>query len=443
MSKTLNPCVDSWWNAFRARSKATVSLKKLKELFYDLSPKQVTNLFYDWGFWARPEQIPPEGEWRTWLILAGRGFGKTRTGAEWVRSLAESGKASRIALIGATSSDVRDVMIEGESGLLKIAPPWARPEWQVSKRRVVWPNGAQAFAYSADEPDRLRGPQHDALWADELAAWRYPEAWDMALFGLRLGVNPRAIVTTTPKPIKLLKQIMEDPTTYLTKGTTFDNQSNLPKAFIDKILKKYQGTSLGAQELYAELLEDIPGALWSRELLSSIHISRAPDDLERIIIAVDPAVTSHKDSDETGIIVIGKKGQKAFVLADLSVKKTPDLWIKDIVSAYQAYKADNIIAEVNQGGDLIKTLLHLHAPLLPLKMVRATRGKVTRAEPIASLYANNHVFHVGMFPQLEEQMSRFTGSRVDGSPDRVDALVWGLSELFLSEKEGSFQIWSF
>lgn len=442
MTMIQNHCVASWWSDFRVKASQKFSLKKIKDIFYALSPKDIAHLFYDWSFWARPEQLPPATDWRAWLILAGRGFGKTRTGSEWVRGLAEKGQAKRIALIGATASDVRDVMIEGESGILKLSPPWMRPEWQSSKRRLVWPNGAQAFAYSADEPDRLRGPQHDALWADELAAWRYPETWDMALFGLRLGQNPRAVVTTTPKPLKIIKNLMNDPTTYLTKGTTFDNKANLPKAFIEKIIKKYDGTSLGAQEIYAEILEEVPGALWSRLLIDSIQMQNAPKDMERIIIAVDPAVTSHENSDETGIIVIGKKEGKAYVLEDLSGRMPADQWIKIIIKAYKRYEADHIIAEVNQGGDLIKTLLHLHAPNLPLKMVRATRGKVTRAEPIASLYVDQKIFHVGPFPKLEDQMCRFTGEKKSGSPDRVDALVWGMTELFLNEVKSDFQIWS-
>lgn len=385
-----------------------------------------------WLGWRRREQMPPAGDWRTWLILAGRGWGKTRTGAEWVIDRIDDGH-ERIALIGPTAADVRDVMVEGESGLLAVAPSDLEAHYEPSKRRVTFASGAICTTYSADEPDRLRGPQHDAAWADELAAWRYPEAWDQLQFGLRLGDDPRTIVTTTPRPTKEIRELVKAATTVVTRGSTFDNADNLAPAFLERILAKYEGTRLGRQELYAEILDDVPGALWSRAMLEHA-VTACPSpipDTERLVVAIDPAVTSGEDSDSTGIVVAGRYGKSAVVLADLTCRLSPDGWAKRAVDAYHEWKADRIVAEANQGGDLVKTVLRTVDPTVPVKLVHATRGKRVRAEPVAALYEQGRVFHTAVFPELEDELVTWTPDSPH-SPDRLDALVWALTDLDLS-----------
>jgi phage terminase large subunit-like protein len=399
-----------------------------------LSDEESLALLYEWRFWARAEQLPPDSDWLCWLLLAGRGFGKTRTGAEWVRDQVESGRCKRIALVGPTAGDVRDVMVEGESGLLAISPPWDRPTYEPSKRRITWESGAIATTYSADEPERLRGPQHDGAWCDELGSWRYPEAWDMLQFGLRLGDQPRVVVTTTPKPVKLIRELLADPTTAPTRGTTYDNRANLAAPFFAKIVKKYEGTRLGRQELRAEILEDMPGALWTRALIESLRVRTAPE-LVRIVVAIDPATTSGENSDESGIIVAGiDRDQVGYVLDDLSIQGTPDEVCRRAVKAYRDYHADRIVAETNNGGDWIESLLKTADPNIAYRKVTASRGKATRAEPISSLYEQHRFHHVGAFPTLEDQMCAFTPGfdrKAAGySPDRMDALVWAGTDLF-------------
>lgn len=387
---------------------------------------------WDWARKARPSQLAPSGDWSVWLVLAGRGFGKTRTGAEWVRALAERRSARRIALIAPTAADVRDVMVEGESGLLAVSPPWNRPLYEPSKRRLTWSNGVIATTFSADEPDRLRGPQHDALWADELAAWRYPAAWDMARFGLRLGDHPRAVVTTTPKPVRVLREMMADDHTVISGGSTYDNRAHLPRPFFDQIVKKYQGTRLGRQEIDAELLDDVPGALWSRQMIEDNRVNKAPA-LKRIVVGVDPAVTSGTGADLTGIVVAGL-GENGFfyVLQDASLRASPDGWARKAVALFHEHCADRIVAEVNQGGDLVQSLLRTVDAGIGFRAVRASRGKYIRAEPVAALYEQNRVKHVGAsMPDLEDQMCTFT-PELAASPDRVDALVWALTDLLRS-----------
>jgi phage terminase large subunit-like protein len=306
---------------------------------------------------ARKEQLPPPGDWRVWLLLAGRGFGKTRSGAEWVREQVKEGRAGRVALVAPTAADARDVMIEGESGILAVTPERARPLYEPSKRRVTWPNGAVATAYSAEEPDRLRGPQHDAAWCDELAVWRHDSAWDMLMFGLRLGADPRCVVTTTPKPGRLLLGLLKDPTVAVTRGTTFDNRENLARAFFDAILKRYRGTRLGRQELLAEMLEDMPGALWSRDAIERASVPVAPA-LARVVVAIDPAASAGPESDETGIVVaaLGEDGH-GYVLDDLSGRYAPHEWARRAVAAYKSHAAERIVAEAICGmGGIIVTL---------------------------------------------------------------------------------------
>lgn len=436
MKKT-NP-MDS--RASWASSIGSLSPDQKAKLLNSLSPAEIERLEYDWRFWARPEQLPPEKsqagkDWRVALYLAGRGWGKTRTGAEIVRMWVESGSCGRIALVGPTASDVRDVMVLGESGLLNIAPPWNRPVYQSTKRRVVWPSGAYAMLFSADEPDRLRGPQHDAAWCDELCAWRYPAAWDMLMFTLRLGDNPKCVVTTTPRPIKILRDLVANPTTAIVKGSTFDNSANLAPAFIETIVAKYAGTRLGRQELEAEILDDTPGALWTQTMLEE-QKKAIPQNMQRIVVAVDPATTSGDSADETGIVVVGRNADAhAFVLEDASMKGTPDEWGRAAVDAYYRHKADRLVVEVNQGGDLVERVIRTVDSNVAIKQVRATRGKVVRAEPCAALYEQQKVWHTDTFPELEKQMTMFTTDfdpvKMGFSPDRVDALVWGLTELMV------------
>jgi len=375
--------------------------------------------------------MPPPGDWRTWLILAGRGWGKTRTGAEWVLDRIEDGY-ERIALVGPTAADVRDVMVEGESGLLAVAPDDMAPNYEPSKRRITFANGALCTTFSADEPDRLRGPQHDAGWCDEIAAWRYPEAWDQLQFGLRLGTDPRCIVTTTPRPTREVRELVKATTTVVTRGSTFDNADNLAPAFLERILAKYEGTRLGRQELYAEILDDVPGALWSRQMLEDAVRGYPPEpDLRRVVVAVDPAVTSGEDSDETGIVVAGRSDTQGFVLADVTCRLSPDGWARRAVDAYHQHGADRIVAEANQGGDMVRTVLRTVDPSVPVKLVHATRGKRVRAEPVAALYEQGRVFHAAVFAELEDQLVTWTPDSPT-SPDRLDALVWALTDLDLA-----------
>ncbi|HXP29719.1 MAG TPA: terminase family protein [Stellaceae bacterium] len=410
----------------------------------ELSDEEVEGLSHDWRFWARPSQLPPEGQWRVWLLLAGRGFGKTRSGAEWVRMLVEQRRARRVALVAPTAADARDVMVEGESGLLAVAPPDFRPLYEPSKRRLTWPNGAIATCFSADEPERLRGPQHDAAWCDELAAWRYAEAWDMLLLGLRLGSDPRVVATTTPKPTRLVRALIAAEGTFVTRGATRENLRNLAPQFLAEIVKRYEGTRLGRQELEAEILEDAPGALWRRDALEGER--RKPGEvpsLRRIVVAIDPASSSAEGADETGIIVagLGEDGH-GYVLDDRSGRYAPERWAKEAVALYRKRAADRIVAEVNNGGDMVQSVLRTVDASASFKAVHASRGKVVRAEPVAALYEQGRVHHVGCFPALEDQLCGFTAGfdrrRAGSSPDRLDALVWALTELMV---EDSGQAW--
>ncbi|HEU0218624.1 MAG TPA: terminase family protein [Stellaceae bacterium] len=378
------------------------------------------------------------------MLLAGRGFGKTRSGAEYVRAMVGSRKARRIALVGPTAADVRAVMVEGESGLLSICPPDNCPLYEPANHRLVWPDGTVAMTYSADEPNRLRGPQHDFAWCDELAAWRHPEAWDMLMFGLRLGADPRAVVTTTPRPTKLIKSLLADPKVVVTRGTTAENRENLAPAFLEQIVRRYEGTRLGRQELEAELLDDAPGALWTHGLIEAGRVSKLPE-LARVVVAIDPAAGSGDHSDETGIVVAGKDGGgHGYVLGDLSGRYAPTEWAQAAIAAYRAHGADRIVAEVNNGGEMVEATLRVVDPTVSFSAVHAARGKVARAEPVAALYEQGRVHHLGALPRLEDQMCAFIpGAHGDFdrtaagySPDRVDALVWALTELLVRPVAG-------
>lgn len=402
----------------------------------ELSNQEAEALFYDWrGFNSRPDQIAPDGDWDIWLVLAGRGWGKTRTGAEWVREEVDAGRAKRIALIAETAADARDVMVEGESGILSLYPDDERPIYEPSKRRITWPNGATATLFNATEPDQLRGPQFDLAWCDELAKWRYArETWDQLQFGLRLGDAPRQIVTTTPRPIEVIKAIVAggEGKVTVTRGRTLDNASNLAPAYLRKITARYEGTRLGRQELDAEILGDLPGALWSLATIDTYRLQREPESLGRVLVAVDPAITAHEDSDEHGIIVGGMSGQEGIVLHDGSLQGSPLDWARRAISLHDSYGADGIVVEVNQGGDMVKHTLRSVRQNINVIEVRASRGKHVRAEPVAALYEQGRIRHAGSFKQLEDQMIQMTthGYEGKGSPDRVDALVWLMTELF-------------
>lgn len=399
-----------------------------------LSNDEALALLFDWQFWARPEQIAPAGEWFVWLLRSGRGFGKTRTGAEWVIERARSG-FRRIALVGQSKGDVRDTMVEvGDSAILKVSPPWFMPKFEPSKRRLTWPNGAIAMIYSGDEPDQLRGPQHDSAWVDELAKFRYPEdTWSNLLFGLRIGDRPQVVVTTTPRPIRLIKQLMGAPTTVDVQRPTWDNAENLSPTYLREVVEPMRGTRLGRQELEGAILDDTPGALWQRGNIERLRLREAPP-LVRVVVAVDPAVSSSAGANETGIVVAGVGADKhGYVIDDRSLRGTPLEWASEALTAYYRNKADRIVAEANQGGDMVASTIRTVDQRAPVKKVWASRGKFTRAEPVAALYEQGKVHHVGSFPELEDQMCTWTPG--EDSPDRMDALVWALTELMTGSRE--------
>lgn len=427
---------------------ALLSEEEREELLSKLSTEAQAALKWDWSFWGRPNQLVPEGDWSTWLILAGRGFGKTRTGSETIRDWVcgdtplAPGRYKQVALVGETTGDVRNVMVEGESGLLAVHPPEFRPTYYPSNRKIVWPNGAVAYTYNATEPDQLRGPQHDAAWCDELAKWKYmQETFDQLQFGLRLGSDPRTIITTTPQPKPLIRKLVADTeTVFTTRGATWDNAVNMAASFIRDIEDRYAGTRLGRQELEGEILEDIPGALWRREDIDNKRLE--PDkipDLEKIYVAVDPATSTEELSDETGIVVVGLARDKdgyarGYVLEDGTIKGSPEEWARKAVRLYRKWEADKIIAEKNQGGQMVESVLRAVDRSVPIELVHASRGKYVRAEPISALYEQGRVHHCGRFDLLEDQMCLFSVDNVrdsnNGSPDRVDALVWGLTKIF-------------
>ncbi|MDA8116737.1 MAG: terminase family protein [Actinomycetota bacterium] len=394
------------------------------------SPEEGAAYWHWWEMVARDKQLLPPGDWSFWLTLAGRGWGKTRTGAETIRIWAEH--YPRLHLIAETAADARDTMVEGESGILRVSPPWFRPVYQPSKRQLTWPNGAIAKTFSAEDPDQLRGPQCHKLWAEEVASWRYAqETWDMAMFGLRLGDSPQAVVTTTPRPIPLVRQLRDDPRTVLTVGSTYENRANLAEAFFSGIITRYEGTRLGRQELLAELLEDTPGALWTLKLIDEGRVSEAPD-LIRIVVAVDPPGDANTETSECGITVGGISAQReGYLLEDCSLHGTPAEWGKAAVDAYHRWGADKIVGEVNNGGEMVGHTIRTATggARVNYEAIRASRGKLTRAEPVSALYEQDHIHHVGAFKKLEDQMTTWTPG--EKSPDRMDALVWLFTELLV------------
>ncbi|MEM9732592.1 MAG: terminase family protein [Pseudomonadota bacterium] len=394
-----------------------------------------------WVYSARNAQLPPEGDWTNWVVLGGRGAGKTRCGAEWIKDIAlgdglfANYKVSQIALVGETYGDAREVMVEGTSGLLAIHPPHTRPTWISSRRRLEWPNGSVAHVFSSEDPEALRGPQFGAAWCDELAKWKNPqETWDMLQFGLRLGEFPRQVVTTTPRPVPLLKALLADDRSAVTHMKTSDNRANLAAGFFDRVVDRYQGTRLGRQELDGELIDDRPDALWSRHLIEQ-HRRKIRPVLKRVVVAIDPPVTGTDKSDACGLIVAALGGDnRAYVLADETLKAvSPERWAGAANSLYEKFRADCIVIETNQGGDMAETILRQQNPHLPVRQVKASRGKYVRAEPVAHLYERGLVSHVGSLPDLEDEMCDFglEGLSSGRSPDRLDALVWALTDLML------------
>ena len=419
------------------------TLGKLKETLALLNTGELTRIEQDWfALWARGDQKPPQAtEWRSWLILGGRGAGKTRSGAEWIKAratgsgLATGTLAKRIALVAPTFDEARMVMIEGASGLLSIHDGDDRPTYEPSKRQLTWPNGSVAHIFSAEEPDGLRGPQFDAAWCDELAKWKHAnEVWNMLQFALRLGDNPRAIITTTPRPIPLLKRLLAESGTVVSHSTTFDNRNNLAKPFLEEVLKRYGGTRLGRQELGGELIEDDPDALFRRDMIENLRVAAAPE-LRRVVVAVDPPAGFGAKSNACGIVCVGLGVDgKCYVLDDCSVQGLrPAQWAKKIVALYHARNADRVVAEINQGGAMVEQVLREVDPELSFRAVHATRGKQARAEPVAALYEQGRVSHVGAFPELEDEMCSVIGEG-QKSPDRLDALVWAVSDLMLRRR---------
>ncbi|ETX28238.1 ATP-binding protein [Roseivivax isoporae LMG 25204] len=402
---------------------------------------------YLFEFWAHDHQLPPPGEWRSWVILGGRGAGKTRAGAEWVRSMVEgsrplsAGRCRRLALVGETQDQVREVMIHGDSGILACSPPDRRPLWHAGRRCLIWPNGAEAMAFSAHDPEGLRGPQFDAAWADELAKWRRAQGtWDMLQFALRLGTAPRVCVTTTPRNTGALKRLLAAPSTVVTHARTEANRAHLAASFLEEVRARYAGTRLARQELDGVLVEDAEGALWTRAMLERAAVATAPV-CTRVVVAVDPPATSGAGADTCGIIVAGihpggqgPRDLRAVVLEDASVQgASPTGWARAALDAMARWQAERLVAEVNMGGDMVEAVIRQVDPLVPVRPVHATRGKVARAEPVAALYEQGRVTHLPGLEALEDQMCQMTtgGFEGTGSPDRVDALVWALSDLVL------------
>lgn len=444
-------------NLSLAEQIAELSEVEQQEILRDLDADQ---LVWDWSFWGRPQQQEPVGEWDTWLVMAGRGFGKTRAGSEWVKSNMTGrtplsrGRYGHMAIVGETAADCRDVIVLGESGIMAVCPPGFKPTYEPSKRLLTWPNGAQAHLYNAVEPDQLRGPQHDSALCDELAKWRYAqETWDQLQFTMRLGTDPRVMITTTPRPIPIISDLLKEDRTLgkggrvaVTRGNTFENRSNLPPAFLRKMVSRYEGTRLGRQELFAEVLDDVPGALWTRAMIDAARMGVDSDGqperyppMQRVVVGVDPSGTrgqSDEGNNEVGIVVAGRGiDGLGYVLADYSCDLSPADWGARAVDAYKRFECDRIVAETNYGGAMVEAVIRSVDKKVSFKEVKASRGKVVRAEPVAALYEQGRIRHWGTFGLLEDQLCAFTSSGYvgKGSPDHADALVWALTEVMLTE----------
>ena len=407
---------------------ASLSEEQRQLLIRSLNPADADALLYDWKLWARANQLAPKGDWSTWMIMSGRGWGKTRTGAEWIRERVQAGYR-RIGLIAKTPADARDIMIEGESGILACIPKDQRPTYETTKRRLTWKNGAVALAFSSHEPDHLRGVQFDTVWVDELATYEYArETWETMRFALRLSDDPRCLVTTTPKPMAIIKEIIKEEGTVLTTGSSYDNQANLTPQFFDQILSRYENTRIGRQEIHAELLDEAEGSLWKRDWIENTRVGECPN-LLRIVVAIDPAVTKNKESDETGIVVAGIDDKnELYILDDSSGRYTPQQWGGEAIALYKRWMADRIVAETNNGGMMVESVLRQIDESIPYKSVHATKGKRVRAEPVSALYEQGRVHHVGRHNDLEDQLCNWDPMSND-SPDRLDALVWACTEL--------------
>lgn len=420
-----------------------------RALMKRMSERQRQSLRTHWRLWAHAGQLAPEEEWLAWLILAGRGFGKTRAGAEWVRNVAECVPEARIALVAASLGEARSVMVEGESGLLAIASYRNRPRFEPSKRQLLWPSGAQATLYSAGEPDSLRGPQHSHAWCDEIAKWDLSansaeQCWDNLVLGLRLGDRPRLVATTTPRAVPLLKRLLANGEVVVTRGSTYDNAANLPTRFMRAVRREYGRSLLGRQELEGELLADIEGALWTRGLLESCREAAASSPPCRVVVGVDPPASDRGDACGIIVCALGEDGVGR-VLADASVARaSPERWARAVAQASAAWAADRVVAEANQGGAMVESVLRAADVAMPVKLVHASHGKAVRAEPVAALYEAGRVRHAGQFPQLEDELCGFlAGGDYQGpgrSPDRADALVWAISELMLS-RSAAPRVW--
>ena len=446
------------------RDFAELEPEEAAAIFAMMTPQERAAKLYDWGFWARPEQLLPPGDWIYWMPLAGRGWGKTRTGAEAVRQWIKEG-FTEVNLIGATENDIEKIMIRGPSGILAVCPPDERPRYVSNKHELRWPNGAVSNLYSAEKSERLRGPNHQKLWCDEVAAWRYDDAWDQAMLGLRLPPKPQVVITTTPRPTPRIKALVADAATHLTRHSTYENAANLAESFLHQVEQKYGQTRLGRQELYAQILDDVQGALFMRDWIENnraVWISKSngivgvgPDkaevQLRRIVVAIDPAVSTGEKSDETGIIACGADDgthwpdgiPHGYLLDDGSGKYPPNEWSRRARHLFHQYRADCIVAEVNNGGDLVEHTIQAFdgRKTVPVRTVHATRGKVMRAEPVSLHYEKGRIHHIGAFPTLEDQMCVFTNDFVrtaGNSPDRMDAMVWGFWELLVGPRTDGF-----
>jgi phage terminase large subunit-like protein len=420
---------------------ARMGPEKAKAFVEATSEEQRRNLKEAWHLYARLSQLAPPTDWRTWLLLGGRGSGKTRAAAEWVRDMIENQICSRLALVGTTFADVRDVMIEGASGLKAIASEGHQPHFEVSRRRITWPNGGMALVFSAEDPDSLRGPQFDGAWGDEFAAWSNPQAvLDVLRPAMRLGAKPRLVLSTTPRPVPALKALLAEPKCYVSRSATRDNIDNLSDGFVDDLEGRWAGSIWARQELDGEVIEDPQGALWSRADIADARCQADLPKLDRIVVAVDPPVSVGPKADMCGIIVAGAGGEghsrRGVILADLSLQgATPQQWSDAAARAYEAFGANLIVAEANQGGEMVRATLALAAPQAPIRLVHASVGKRARAEPVALLYSQSRIHHAGHFRDLEDQMCSFGARGFYGSPDRVDALVWALTDLILDRTQ--------
>ena len=443
MAKAKRPPSRGAW----LRREGAEAVAERYELARELAPHELAALgSYYWQGWARDAQLPPGEAWRTWLISAGRGFGKTRAGAEWVRDVARNDGNARIALVGASLAEVRSVMVEGDSGVLAAAPGALAPEYEPSLRKLTWENGATAWLYSAGEPDSLRGPQHSHAWCDEIGKWdnvggRAESAWDNLMLTMRVGDNPRVLATTTPSSAALLNRLMADVKrgkVVLAKGKTTDNKAILPPEYLGQMIESFEGTSFGRQELDGVMLDAPEGALWSRALLDHSRVVGDLPGAVRTVVAVDPPASDKGDACGIVVAMLGADGL-AWVLADASVQNaSPERWARAVAETARVWQADRVVAEKNQGGQMVESVLRAADCALPLKLVHASKGKAARAEPVAALYETRKVRHAGLFAELEDQMcGLMAGGRYEGpgrSPDRADALVYALTELMLGAK---------